>query len=236
MDRYKTSQLNILIADLRNIPAQNTDDPLAIPNIASMRPESVLARRLVAIALGAFLGRVPTRKELALESRPDRGKPYFPAFPDFHYNISHSGDYVVCAVSDHPVGIDLQKINDNAERCLKIAKRFFSEEEQNALRELLPDSENTENPVGSSDFCDRSASLPFCTYFTRCWTAREAYIKLTGRGLAEPFESFRPDLNAKRILVRDSDDVFLLECEAPPGYCMSVCSYKEKNGPVITKY
>ena len=235
MDRYKTSQLNILIADLRNIPAQNTDDPLAIPNIASMRPESVLARRLVAIALGAFLGRVPTRKELALESRPDRGKPYFPAFPDFHYNISHSGDYVVCAVSDHPVGIDLQKINDNAERCLKIARRFFSEEEQNAMQKLIPDPNNTEASK-SSDSRDKSAYSPLCVYFTRCWTAREAYIKLTGRGLAEPFESFRPDLNAKRILVRDSDDVFLLECEAPPGYCMSRCSYKEKSGLVITKY
>ena len=68
-------------------------------------------------------------------------------------------------------------------------------------------------------------------YAQTCIEGLKAYTTADGRIVC-----FRPDLNAKRILVRDSDDVFLLECEAPPGYCMSVCSYKEKNGPVITKY
>ena len=32
------------------------------------------------------------------------GKPYFPARPAFHYSISHSGEWVVCAVGAVPLG------------------------------------------------------------------------------------------------------------------------------------
>lgn len=36
------------------------------------------------------------------------GKPYFPARPAFHYSISHSGEWVVCAVGAVPLGVDIQ--------------------------------------------------------------------------------------------------------------------------------
>ena len=36
------------------------------------------------------------------------GKPYFPARPEFHYSISHSGEWVVCAVGAVPLGVDIQ--------------------------------------------------------------------------------------------------------------------------------
>ena len=146
--------------------------------------------------------------------RTGGGKPYFPAFPGFHYNISHSGSYVVCAVCDQPVGIDLQQIPDQTERAVKIAKRFFSQQEQEALQELR----------------GRNETGALCRLFCRYWTARESYIKLTGRGLSEPFENFRPDLEAGVILVlkRDSNDTsetfYLSEYPAPAGYCLTVCS------------
>lgn len=139
---------------------------------------------------------------------------FSPAFPGFHYNISHSGSYVVCAVCDQPVGIDLQQIPDQAERAVKIAKRFFSPQEQEALQELR----------------GRNETGALCRLFCRYWTARESYIKLTGRGLSEPFENFRPDLEAGVILVlkRDSIDTsetfYLCEYPAPAGYCLTVCS------------
>lgn len=38
------------------------------------------------------------------------GKPYLRDYPNAHFNISHSGQYVVCAVADRPVGIDVQVI------------------------------------------------------------------------------------------------------------------------------
>ena len=236
MDHQKKAQLNILIAGAGDLPEQVYPVQAASElSSASMRPESVIARRLTAKALHIFLGRAPSPGELDAEVRSPGGKPYFPAFPDFHYNISHSGSYVVCAICDHPVGVDLQQIPDQAERAVKIAKRFFSAQEQEALRVLQ----------------DRNDTEALCRLFCRYWTARESYIKLTGRGLAEPFENFRPDLEAGVILVlkRDSNDTSaagskagtvstavtsdtectaeafcLSEYPAPAGYCLTVCS------------
>ena len=37
-----------------------------------------------------------------------RGKPYFEGNP-FFISLSHSGDYAVCAISDSPVGVDIEK-------------------------------------------------------------------------------------------------------------------------------
>ena len=49
------------------------------------------------------------------------GKPYISG-DNIHYNISHSGDYVVCAVSNHEIGVDIQKVTGDH---MKLAKRFF---------------------------------------------------------------------------------------------------------------
>src|SRR5690554_797379 len=54
------------------------------------------------------------------------GKPYLKDWDEFHFNISHSGKWVVCAISNKPVGIDVERIKDLN---IKIADRFFSKEE-----------------------------------------------------------------------------------------------------------
>ena len=169
--------------------------------------ESAAGRLLLVRALGDYLGRAPSAEELAGQSKSANGKPFFPAYPDFHYNISHSGDYVVCAYSAQPIGIDIQQIPDKARRASSIAGHFFSDREVAALQDL-PDFEMRQ-------------------LFTRFWTSRESYIKLTGRGLAEPFKSFYPDLSAGRIYSDNerSREIYITECKAPEGYCMSTCSY-----------
>ena len=228
MNLDKKAQLYSLIADMRDLPKQASSEDA----VSSMRPESALARKLVARALHTFLGRAPSSEELAGEVRTAGGKPCFPAFPDFHYNISHSGSFVVCAVCDRPVGIDLQKIPEQAERAMKIAKRFFSGQEQETLNVLRGNDEPE----------------ALCRLFCRYWTARESYIKLTGRGLSEPFGNFRPDLEKGEILVlkhhcidpsaipgsegtgipeetdNQADSFYLAEYQAPDGYCLTVCS------------
>ena len=213
MNLEKKSQLYILIADRRDLPEEISPERAFSEHassevaVSSVRPESALARKLVARALHAFLGRAPSPEELAGETRAEGGKPYFPAFPDFHYNISHSGSYVVCGYGAQPIGIDIEKIPDKAERAAAIARHFYSEQEKNALNGLT--------------------DLPMRRLFTRFWTSRESYIKLTGRGLSEPFKSFYPDLTAGRIYSENERgrEIFITECEAPEGYCMSICTY-----------
>ena len=181
----------------------------------SMRPESAASHELTVRALTFYLGRTPAPEELAGRARTPQGKPYFPGYPDFMYSISHSGRYAVCGMifggrDPQPVGIDIQKIPSNPERALKIADRFFSEPEKESLHELIREGDSS------------SALLLFARY----WTARESYIKLTGRGLAEPFHSYRPDLDRGRIITADpSREIYLTERAAPEGYCLTVCSY-----------
>ena len=207
--------LRLFLAEIPSGAKPKAKSRFPADNSSNSRPESLLARRLTARALESYLGHKPSPEELACETRTPEGKPYFQDFPDFHYNISHSGRYVVCGVicggkDPQPIGIDIQEIPTNPEKVLKIADHFFSDEEKESLRALVRGGDSS------------SALLLFCRY----WTARESYMKLTGRGLAEPFNSFRPDLDRGRIrTTKSANRIYLTECNAPEGYCLSVSSY-----------
>lgn len=73
-------------------------------------------------------------------------------------SLSHSGDFVACAVSSAPVGIDLEIKREVKPSLLKA----LNEEEL----EFVNKSEDKDSA------------------FLRIWTAKEAYLKLTGEGLA----------------------------------------------------
>jgi len=95
------------------------------------------------------------------------GKPYLPHHPQFHFSLSHSGRWVVCAVSHDPVGVDVEQ-----PRCTwEIARRFFHRDELAGL-EQLPVEQQMEQ-------------------LNRLWTAKEAFVKAMGRGLTVPLNSFR---------------------------------------------
>lgn len=212
---YQTLSVNqgghtvrVLLEDLREKPGSYN------PPRGYSAAESACAKELVAAALEQHLGYPPSQGLLASEYRLAGGKPCFPALPGFHYNVSHSGGVVVCAFADRPVGIDLQAIPDNIENARRIARRFYSPEEQEALEKHFRDGKEAE----------------LLRLFCRFWTARESYIKMTGRGLAEPFSGFRPDLRAGVIILRSCDvlrNVSLTECKAPDGFCMTVCLQTE---------
>lgn len=56
------------------------------------------------------------------------GKPLLSDRDDLHFSLSHSGCWAVCAISDTPVGVDVE-----LPRCtLRIAKRYFHPEELTA--------------------------------------------------------------------------------------------------------
>ena len=95
------------------------------------------------------------------------GKPCFPALPDFHFSLSHSGGLALCAVSALPLGCDIEQIRGDR---LRLAARFFHPEEHAWLLSL---------PEG-----ERQAA------FFRLWTCKESFIKAIGRGLSLPLDSF----------------------------------------------
>jgi 4'-phosphopantetheinyl transferase len=122
----------------------------------------ILARRAIAERLGLM----PDEIDII----PDQyGKPLLPAYPQLHFNISHSGEYVVCAICGSPVGIDVELRQHRG--FLEIAQRFFHTEENEYIRSF-----------GNKD--ERVIA------FANIWTMKEAYIKRDGRGLTIPLPSF----------------------------------------------
>lgn len=122
------------------------------------------------------------------------GKPQIVNIPK-KFNLSHSGDYVVCAVGDGEVGADIQKWVPYKERT---AERFFAPTEWKLLQEL-PASQRTE-------------------LFYRLWSRKEAYGKYTGQGIGSVVgEDFSDERRwkEKKICFREQ----ILEA----GYSLAVC-------------
>lgn len=96
------------------------------------------------------------------------GKPFFAALPDFHFNLSHSGRWVLCAVFSQEIGCDVEKLGscDPA-----LAKRFFHPQEYEAILACPTQAEKDD-------------------LFFRLWTLKESYIKAVGRGLSMGLDSF----------------------------------------------
>ena len=112
----------------------------------------------------------------------EHGKPQIVNFPK-KFNLSHSGDYVVCGVSDGEVGVDIQKWIPFKERT---AERFFAKEEWKLLQE--------------TDVEKRTE------LFYRLWSRKEAYGKYTGQGIGSAVgEDFSDEQNwqEKQICFRE---------------------------------
>lgn len=109
-----------------------------------------------------------------------------------HFNISHSGELVVCALTKiGAIGIDIEKINGT-----KISD-FKSQMTVNEWK-LINESTN--------------ANLSFFQY----WTQKEAVIKTHGKGLSIPLKSFEVTKN-KTII--ESELYFLKELKINDDYC-----------------
>jgi 4'-phosphopantetheinyl transferase len=102
------------------------------------------------------------------------GKPALAASAgaSLEFNLSHSGDLALIAVSrSGPVGVDVESRN-RATRHLDLAERFFSPAERAALRGLAHDREAT------------------IEGFFNAWTRKEAYLKATGHGITRGLHHF----------------------------------------------
>lgn len=47
------------------------------------------------------------------------GKPYFPDFPEVHFNLSHTTGAVLVALSGEPVGVDIEHIRPVSKRAMR---------------------------------------------------------------------------------------------------------------------
>lgn len=123
--------------------------------------------KLRCIAADALLRFALGRNEYTVE-KGEFGKPHLKGMPDFHYNLSHSGDWVVLAFGDTQVGVDIQKMEWDVGK-ERVARRFFSPQEQ----EYLFRQENGRK-----------------LRFYEIWTRKESWLKYLGTGIGKPLNSF----------------------------------------------
>ena len=142
------------------------------------------------------------------------GKPYLKDWDEFHFNISHSGKWVVCAISNKPVGIDVERIKDLN---IKIADRFFSKEEVEDLYKIK-----------------KSERLK---YFFDLWTLKESYIKADGRGMFLPLNSFSFGIKDNIITFKTENklrDCFFKIYTIADQYKISVCTLEDTFPQTVT--
>jgi 4'-phosphopantetheinyl transferase len=133
---------------------------LAIPAKAH---DFVIGRARLRQILARYLRCTPT--DLAFTYGP-QGKPVLvpDGRGDLHFNLAHSGAWMLLAVSNGgPVGVDLEHL-DSAFAFAPLAVRYFSPAEQALLSQAPPWRQRR--------------------YFYRLWTRKEACLKAMGCGFA----------------------------------------------------
>lgn len=133
----------------------------------------------------------------------ESGKPYLADNAVF-FNLSHSENTVICAVSEREIGVDAEKVG---EVDLEIARRFFHRDEFELLENLPTNEEKRE-------------------MFFRLWTLKESFVKALGKGILTPLDSFCIELGKGEISVRQnvtSHKYFFKEYELGDGFKYSAC-------------
>ncbi|MCY3956051.1 MAG: 4'-phosphopantetheinyl transferase superfamily protein [Nitrospira sp.] len=126
------------------------------------------ARGILRDILARYLRQSP--RDIHVESGPF-GKPFLqdPAGQSLHFNVSHSRQWAVYAVSrDLEVGIDLEEDRDSLDYA-GLAERICSADELITFQKL-PQAEQR-------------------TAFFRCWTRKEAFVKALGHGFSFPLQN-----------------------------------------------
>lgn len=136
--------------------------------------------------LGDILARYALCKKIGIKNKSliftknEYGKPFLKHY-DTHFNISHSANWVLCAVDTKPVGVDVEKVSSID---FNIAKRFFSPQEYMLLMNQAEDKRQE--------------------FFFKIWTLKESFIKAEGKGLSIPLDSFNFEMNGNDINVSDN--------------------------------
>lgn len=151
------------------------------------------------------------------------GKPYLEDAA-FHFSLSHSGTYAVCAFSDAPIGVDLQQVKEAMPR---LTSRILTDAERDYL-ESLPEGERH-------------------LVFYRIWARKESLLKWDGRGLRLPMERFsliQDGILTDAISFEGKQLYFREYSRLLPKYALCICdaagnfpeTIKEITAESLTKY
>jgi len=170
----------------------------------------IIAHAFLRHLLSYYIDKEPAKIRI---SHDEFGKPELKTDDNqnqLNFSLSHSSGLVLVSIcSNRRTGIDVERIKSGRD-FLKIAERFFSDDEIIALRSLNTDQQQNA--------------------FYNCWTRKEAYLKAIGMGIRLPISNFSVSLlpnNPAALLSVDSvpDESqrwTLIDIETLPEYIATV--------------
>ena len=111
------------------------------------------------------------------------GKAYISNYDNIHFNVSHSRNMICCAISDKPVGTDIEFNDPTID--LNIARHYFFNSEYESIM-------NSSKPTDE---------------FFNYWVLKESYMKYTGLGFHLDLKSFEILIGEDIKLKNDKNDL-----------------------------
>lgn len=185
-------------------PLERQDEYHALPpeRLKRALAFSLPHRRIECAGSGLLLCRALARYGVRAEEVTvgEHGKPQH---GEICFNLAHSGDLAVVAVSASPVGCDVERVRPIGETVLS---RFSARE-----REYIQKRGG-------------------CAFFD-VWTRRESYLKYTGEGVSRLGE-IEADMERNAIVRNGKTEACHLFGYELDGYMISVCSEEESATPL----
>lgn len=165
---------------------------------SNVAKEHELGRKLLGFGLSKEYGLSLEQARLVMGSY---GKPYLRDYPGIYFNISHTKGLVVCAISDHNTGIDVELVRPYQKR---LAQRVLSKQEQQKLE---------------GDFS-----------FFQYWTLKESYVKTIGTGLAVPLKEVEFRWDSHGEIVCSKKGFHFYQSSLWNRYLLSICVESKQCG------
>ncbi len=171
----------------------------ALLHLSSQRYEQVMrfkfekGRKLCAAAyllLCKGLREVYGIEELPIFTYGQHGKPSIVGHPEIHFNLSHCPSVVICGISTHPIGVDVESIRHANDSLIR-----YTMNEAEAC--MIMDSANMD------------------VAFTRLWTMKEALMKQQGTGIDDRIKNIltAPHVPIKTVFNEGKGYVYSIACE-----------------------
>lgn len=196
------------ITPLRNKKLFETKKPLMDANrLEKINRLSKTGDKLRCMAAGLLIYYIKEQYNVEGELKIDKfGKPYF-SNSKIQFNLSHSGGYVIAAVSGERIGIDIQRIKQDKHR---IAEKNFLGSECAYI------NEKEDEMLMQQRFCE-------------IWTIKEAYLKNIGIGLRKPLNSFEISFKGNTPQIVGKKEYRFVQFKIDEQYVVAVCaSAKDK--------
>lgn len=129
-------------------------------------------------------------------------KPRLVTEQKIYFNLTHSGDWVICAWDDEEIGVDVETIRTFP---MDVVGQLFHPDEVEALITNKSDD-----------------------FFTSFWTLKESYMKYKGMGFQLPMNSFCIVKDGKQFKEQSNPNVKFYQKKMDKDSILSICTCSDE--------